>query len=224
MDHPKIGFVVGLRTEAQLLRRTGFPVEVGGGHAAGAAGAVARLIAKNVEALISFGFCGGLNPALRPGTVLIPQSVTDGVENFSCDPRLIEMLGGANCQTLIASQQIAETAAEKRELFARAMADAVDLESGAVARAAAARKLPFAVLRAVADPAQRDLPPASLIALNGVGRIRISSVLASVLKQPGQIPALLAIARDAAKARAALIKQLGQVTRTPRVADPDGPN
>ena len=100
---------------------------------------------------------------------------------------------------------------KKRQLFEHSLADAVDLESGAVARAAAEKELPFAVLRAVADPAERDLPPAALIALNSAGDIKISAVLGSVLRQPGQIPTLLAIAGDAAKARAGLIKKLRQV-------------
>jgi hypothetical protein len=41
----------------------------------------------------------------------------------------------------------------------------------------------------------------------------MSAVLASVLRQPGQIPALLAIAKDAAKARAALIRRLKQIAQ-----------
>ena len=207
MHHSKIGFVVGLSAEARLVPAN-FLVEIGGGYPAGAALAAGRLIAKNVAGLISFGLCGGLNPGLRPGAVLIPQSVTDAGEIFHCDNALIAMLGGANSQSIASSQHIAETAEEKRRLFTLGMPDAVDLESGAVARAAAAANLPFAVLRAVTDPAERDLPPAALIALNSGGKIQLASVLASVFRQPGQIPTLLAIAQDAAKARAALIKKL----------------
>jgi adenosylhomocysteine nucleosidase len=81
----------------------------------------------------------------------------------------------------------------------------VDLESGAVARVALAHGLPFAVLRAVADPAERNLPPAALLALDGAGRIGILRVLGSVFGNPGQILGLLALARDAAAARRALV-------------------
>ena len=213
MNRAKIGFVVGLTAEARLLRNTGFMVETGGGLPAGAALAAERLIAKNAAALISFGLAGGLNPALPPGAILIPQAVIDGNEIFQCDSELLAMLGHANSNSITSSQNIAASAGEKRELHLRAMADAVDLESGAVARAAASKNLPFAVLRAIADPAERDLPPAALIALNSAGNIKMSAVLASVLRQPGQIPALLAIAKDAAKARAALIRRLKQIAQ-----------
>jgi adenosylhomocysteine nucleosidase len=115
---------------------------------------------------------------------------------------------------MMSAKQVAETQSDKAALFERTKAEAIDLESGAVARVAAARKLPFAVLRAVADPAQRDLPPAALIALNGAGEIGFLSVLGSVAKNPAQIPALIALAQDAAKARAALIRKLQEIRTT----------
>ena len=208
MDRSKIGFVVGLAAEARLLDMTGCAVEIGGGSAPGAARAAARLIGRNLGAVISFGLAGGLNPALAPGAVVIPESVIDGGTAFHCDPGLLNLLGGATCKSVAGEQAVVTSVARKQALYAQTGADAVDLESGAVARAAAGNNLPFAVLRAVADPAGRDLPPAALVALSGTGRIGLFSVLASVLKEPGQIPALLALARDAAKARRALVRKL----------------
>jgi adenosylhomocysteine nucleosidase len=208
MDFSKIGFVVGLSAEARLLRRLGVRIGIGGGFPAGAARAAEKLVADGAVALVSFGLAGGLNPALSPGAVLVPKSVIDNGEIFPCDPSLIEWLGGANAKFVMSAKLVAETEAEKTALFKATKADAIDLESGAVARVAAAGKLPFAVLRAVADPAQRNLPPAALIALNGAGEIGFLSVLASVFKKPVQIPALITLGQDAAKARGALIRKL----------------
>lgn len=208
MDRSKIGFVVGLSAEARLLRRTGVRVRIGGGFPAGAARAAEKLVAEGAVALVSFGLAGGLNPALLPGAVLVPESVIDDGEIYPCDPDLIEWLGGANAKFIMSAKLVAETEGDKIALFAATMAEAIDLESGAVARVAAAANIPFAVLRAVADPAQRNLPPAALIALNGAGEIGFLSVLASVFKKPAQIPALIRLGQDAAKARAALIQKL----------------
>lgn len=196
--------MVGLTAEAALLRGTGFAVGVGGGTPAGAEAAAGRLAAQGAGALISFGIAGGLNPALAPGAVLVPRRVVEGAMDFKCDSSLLAWLGGATCDALLAGAEIAVTRAQKSALVAQTGADAVDLESGAVARVAAGAGLPFAVLRAVADPASRDLPPAALAALNAAGRIGIFRVLGSVLRHPGQIPALIALAGDAAAARKAL--------------------
>jgi adenosylhomocysteine nucleosidase len=103
-------------------------------------------------------------------------------------------------------------AADKARLFAATGAAVVDMESGAVAAVATAAGLPFAVLRVVCDPAGRDLPPAALVALDGDGAIAALGVLASLLRHPGQIPALLRLARDAAAARTglrALVREVG---------------
>jgi adenosylhomocysteine nucleosidase len=59
-------------------------------------------------------------------------------------------------------------------------------------------------VRAVCDPADRDLPPAALAALNSAGVIGLGRVLASLLRAPRQLPLLLGLARDASAARRTL--------------------
>src|SRR6202041_1415417 len=103
---------------------------------------------------------------------------------------------------------IAATVAQKSALYRATQIGAVDLESGAVARAARAHGLPFAVLRAIADPATRTLPPAALVKLKPSGAIDLPRILRSVLANPAQIPALIGLARDAGKARAALVARV----------------
>jgi adenosylhomocysteine nucleosidase len=58
------------------------------------------------------------------------------------------------------------------------------------------------------------LPPAALAALDAAGTIGISRVLASILRDPGQLPNLVRLTRYAAMARAALrrhVVSLGQI-------------
>jgi hypothetical protein len=63
-------------------------------------------------------------------------------------------------------------------------------------------------LRAIADPATRTLPPAALIALNSTGEIALRPILASLAGNPLQLPALIALATDVAKARKALVQKI----------------
>lgn len=113
---------------------------------------------------------------------------------------------------LLAGDRIAATAHDKSALLAETGADALDLETGAALRAARARGLPFAALRAVCDPAGRDLPPAALVALDARGAIGIGRVLLSLLRQPGQIPLLLSLAADARAARKALVQRVRSIS------------
>jgi adenosylhomocysteine nucleosidase len=194
-----------LAAEARIAKSLG-DVETGGGLPAGAEAAAERLAARNVSGLISFGLAGGLDPALPPGHVVIPEAVLEDGALYPTDAGLVLGFGRMNAKLMLAGQAVVAEATAKGRLFASTGASAVDLESGAVARVARRHNLPFAVLRAICDPAERDLPPAALIALDAAGSIGLVRVLASVLRRPGQIPALIRLGQDAKRARGALIE------------------
>jgi adenosylhomocysteine nucleosidase len=209
-DLVRLGIVVGPATVARLARPLG-ATAIGGGLPAGAEAAAERLVGYGVSHLVSFGLCGGLDPALRPGTLLVPRQVRDGAECYATDAALAERLGGWSGGDLLAEHAVVVAASAKARLFAATGAAAMDLESGAVARVARWHGVRFAVLRAVCDPAGRDLPPAALAALDPAGAIGLRGVLASIVTNPGQLLALLCLARDAAAARRALIGRVRQV-------------
>jgi len=216
---PTPAVVVGLAAEARIARRLGLPVAIGGGTAAGADAAARRMVRAGALGLISFGLAGGLDPALRPGAIVIASDVLcqpDGsvgagangaaraMRRFATDAALSSRFGGATGHTMLGTNIIVARADAKRMLWQTTGAAAVDLESGGVACVATEHGLPFAALRAICDPAERDLPPAALIALDRYGAIGLVRVLWSVLAHPAQFPGLLALAADAAAARRAL--------------------
>jgi adenosylhomocysteine nucleosidase len=198
-------FVTGLVAEARLLRGLGYRVFTGGGTPEGAARCAEAAVAAGATALVSFGLAGGLDPFLPSGALIIPAGISWRGQTLRADPALADAFGGSTCDILLALDSIAATVAEKRRLWAETKAAAIDMESGAVSETAARHGLPFAVLRAICDPAGGRLRPAALAALDHAGRIGFLKVAASVLRHPGQIPALLALASDAARARKTLI-------------------
>ena len=208
--------IVGLEAEARIARRLGVPVAVGGGGPAEAANAAERLIAGGAAALVSFGLAGGLDPLLRAGTLVTPVHVLAEDGRWTADPALSATLGSPASGTLYGDGVILTTAAAKRALHARTGAVAVDLESAAVARTAARHGLPFAVLRAICDPAARNLPHAALMALDAQGRIAPFRVALAALSRPREFPALIALARDAALARRALLDRVQAIRYGPR--------
>ena len=200
----KPGLVVGLAAEARVARPLGWPIAIGGGTYAGALLAAERLVRSGVSALVSFGLAGGLDPALRPGALLIPHEVLTDGHRLPTDRALGRHLGTPSPIIMFGADSVVTSAAAKTALFAATRAAAVDLESGAVALVASRHRIPFAVLRAICDPAERDLPPAALIPPNRHGAIALGRIFASVLTRPRQLPALPALAADAMAARRAL--------------------
>lgn len=170
------------------------------------------MVVEGVNALVSFGLAGGLDPALRPGRVIIPATIRLDGSLYPADLALARLFGGVTGHSLLAGTTIAVDAATKRRLYSMERAHAIDLESGSVARIAEIHDLPFVAVRAICDPAERDLPPAAVSALDLEGDIGLIRVLRSLLRDPGQIPALLAVAADAARARRALIGLATAVT------------
>jgi adenosylhomocysteine nucleosidase len=206
----RVGFVTGLRAEARLALPLG-PAEACGGLPPGAAIAAERLVAAGATALVSFGLCGGLDPALRPGALVVPRAVMVGGGRYGTDPQLAAALGGCTAEALLAGDVAAADAQTKRDLFRTTGAAAIDLESGAVAAVAERAGLGFAVLRAVCDPADAGLPPAALAALDPSGRVSVWNIAQSLLREPGQLPALIALGRAAKAARAALLHRVHDI-------------
>jgi adenosylhomocysteine nucleosidase len=205
-DRFRPGIVVGLSAEARIARRFGYPVLAGGGTPEGATKAADLLVEQGVNALVSFGFAGGLDPALRPGTIVIPTAIVSDGKSYVADPILANRFGGLTLHRILGGTSVAADAASKRRLHETTQAHAIDLESFGVARVARAHGLPFVAVRAISDAAERDLPPAALLALDQQGRIDLIRVLASLIRRPGQLPALLSLASDASRARRALVR------------------
>jgi len=200
-----IGVVVGLAAEARIARRLGWKVAVGGGTAGGAETAARALLDAGVSALVSLGLAGGLDPSLRPGDIVVCETVISRGARYRTDAALSRRLGGSTPHALLGGDAMVASVGEKQRLWRETGAAAVDLESGAVARLATERGVPFAVLRAICDPAERALPHAAGVALDARGAVGVWRVLASLIARPGQLPALLRLAGDAAAARRALL-------------------
>lgn len=95
---------------------------------------------QSVVALLSFGLCGGLDPRVKPGTLIIPDRVIaeDDPTGFRTDERwraaLRARLPDARTGPLLGHDEIVATVAEKAELYALTGALAVDMESMALPR------------------------------------------------------------------------------------------
>ena len=205
-----LGIVVGLKAEARIAQRLGADIEIGGGDAEGAAAATVRLIARGARSLLSFGLAGGLDPTLAPGALLVPDVVLSADGHWPTHPPLsaeLGRIGGA----MFSGGAVIASAAAKRALFERTGAAAVDLESAAVAEQAARHAIPFAVLRAICDPAGRSLPQAALLALDGQGGIGVWRVTRSALGHPRELPSLIVLAGDAIRARRALARRVATI-------------
>ena len=198
------GAVTGLAAEARIARQAGLVAAAGAGTPDGTEHAIRSLIEQGVPGLVSFGIAGGLAPNLASGTLIAPAAVR-GVDDeahwvdVEWHARLTRAAHAAGVPLVVGGilggEKIAASASEKARLHHATHAIAVDLESHRVGRAAERARIPFLVFRVIADAAERDLPPAALVPLTKSGHPSIR-VLAAIVARPGQLSALLTLARE----------------------------
>ena len=113
---------------------------------------------------------------------------------------------GARQATLLSVDRPVTARSEKAALAAKlgVGSAAVDMESAAWARAAAAHEIPCLIIRAVSDTADEELPGYLSACMDEDGGIRRSAVALSALAHPGSIPALLRMRRRVAACSAIL--------------------
>ena len=207
--------VSGLKREAAILAGPGRLAICG--DASTLRAKLAELTCQPIILVISWGVCGGLDPRLRPGDLILGAEVvsaegrinTDEAVTSSLAQRLMDAGAHVAVERVAGVSSPVSTARAKAELRLATGAAAVDMESLIAGRFALERRTPFAILRAVADPADRDLPPLVLSAVDSDGRIKAAAVLGDLVRSPGQFTGLVAAARDGRAAFRALSRCRG---------------
>ncbi len=167
-----------------------------------AAAGAERLLGGRVDALVSWGTAGALSADLPAGKLLVYTNVVDssGIHR-QCDPTwqrdILHALRTTDVRTGCAytSDHALTDPAEKAALHRTTKCVAVDMESAAIGAAAVAAGVRFVAVRAVVDPAAFAIPRIALDALADDGTTRAWSVVSSLAHHPGDLPALLRLAR-----------------------------
>ena len=162
--------------------------------------------------MVSWGLCGGLDPRLRPGDLILAKEVvsaegavrTDEAITLSLAQRPRRRRSARVVERLAASDAPVLTAAAKSELRSSTGAAAVDMESLIAGQYALEQRVPFAILRAVADPAERALPVLALKAVAADGGVNVQAVIGELIRSPSQFTGLQALAADSRAAFRAL--------------------
>jgi adenosylhomocysteine nucleosidase len=153
--------------------------------------------------IVSFGFAGGLEPGLRPGTLITATRVVDPAGRTLWDGPALEV-EGAEPAVICASELVANEPSERHALAERTGASVVDMESGVLASTGRLA----GVVRAISDPA--DHPVGKLVrAGKPDGGTDWKVVAAAFATEPVKS---IRTARDARKATAALQRAAEELT------------
>ena len=201
--------VTGMAFEARIAAGPGV-ITICGSRPETLMAELSAAIANGCRGIVSFGIAGGLAKHLKPGSCIVARTIVTAEARFDShlewSSRLLQTIPGAIHADIAGVTAPVTTSAGKIELARITGAAAVDMESGLCIGAALAHGLPFAAVRVVADPWHRALPPAALISLLPDGKPDLSGVMRSVAGRPRQVNALIRLALDTRRARAALVR------------------
>lgn len=192
-----------VRVEAGLL------CVISGAGACRAAAAAAKLVEEGARALLSWGFAGALSAALKPGRLVLPQTIRaihgDHDEIWQVDPVLWRQLHDLASPALspftgelLCAEDIVRTAAKKKALFEARGYPAVDMESAGIMRAARDAGIPAMTIRAIVDANKMTIPD-YIDADTG-----LLGILKGVVGRPSSIPSVIALAAGYRRANATL--------------------
>jgi len=221
----KLGIVCALIPEARTLGLKGAPGGIeclgdavvavcSGMDIAGIRACVDDMLEQDVKGLLNWGFAGALNPSLKAGAVLLPETIASASgEHFQTSVGLRALItevcrgyheGLPAGGPLYCAAAVVTDTEEKQRLFATTGADAVDMESAGIAAIAAERKLPFAAVKTVLDTATTALPGFLASSVDNYGRPRFFPFLRGLARQPASVGVLFGLARQSRAASLSL--------------------
>lgn len=158
-------------------------VLVANGMGAKCSAEAAEVVRRHVEpdAIVSYGFCGALDPDLALSAVLVASEVRwPGGALPALAPRTSRSYATG---VLLSGEHVVCTAREKRELRATGAA-AVEMEAAGLAPLVRQWSLRFFCVRAVSDTASEDLPLDFNAMRGSDGQLRQARIVSAALRHP----------------------------------------
>lgn len=159
---------------------------------------------------IASGLAAGLSEALRVADVIAPGKVRgpDGA-TIDSDPTLLALAarcGAKPIETLYSAPSVVLSSEKKRRMSV--VADAVDMESATILAESRKRGVPGIAIRAISDPANRDVPIDFNRVLTPDGGLSVARTIGALARRPRAVPGFVRLGVEGHRASTALSRFL----------------
>lgn len=158
----------GLITKGTYAHRPLLLVRTGLGRHAMRSTVTAMLDSHAPDLVVHVGYCGGADPSLAAGDLVVADAVVDSrtKERIVLDEGLVASAHKAlearslrrRIGSLVTVEAVAESPHEKAFLATEHASVAIDMESFDLARVCSERSVPYIIVRAVLDPLDYEFP------------------------------------------------------------------
>ena len=164
----------------------------------------AELSSSKLEAVVSTGFCGALDPGLRESQMVLASSVVNGGGESLLDCEMAHAAPeGFATGRVLSENRIVGDAAQKKEL-SNSGAIAVDMEAAGAGRRAKRAGLPFFCIKVVTDRADESFGFDLNEMRTSEGRIARGKIVSYAFTHPKVLPELFRLKRRSENAAKAL--------------------
>jgi adenosylhomocysteine nucleosidase len=163
---------------------------------------VAELSSSRLEAVVSVGYCGALDPSLSEGEIVVAEAVLDAATGVTEGCSLPHFEVRARTGLVVSQDKVVNKASEKLQLRSSG-AIAVEMEAAGVFARCRKAELPFFCIKAVTDLAGESFPVDFNAMRTTEGRLSRGKIGSYVITHPAALPGLLRLrsrAENAAKA------------------------
>jgi len=191
-------------------------IRCGAGRQKAAAATELLIDGHRPQRVISAGFAGGLSPSLKRHDILIADRLidADGREMpLDLSPGLAATATqpGVHRGPLLTLDRVVRLPSEKRQLFGRYGALAVEMETAAVAEVCRSRQVAFSSIRVINDPADEELPrDMEHLLVQKTEVARLGAALGAIWRRPGSAKDMYQLGENALVASTRLAKFLAQ--------------
>lgn len=158
------------------------------------------------DVLLSLGYSGALRPDLRAGSCILADRILTSSttwESPGLSP-LEQSFHGWRVGTLFCTDKVVMSKHRLAEQYP--LAQAVDMESAALAAAACEQGLPWRALRVIVDDLHTELPLDFSTCLNERGQMHATRLARAIASKPHRIGRLIRFSGHANRARQSLVE------------------
>lgn len=164
---------------------------------------MAELSSSKLEAVVSTGLCGALQPDLQIGDIIEASGLLDPESQERIPCSRVQSDRGTKYGVVLSVDRVAGTVAEK-QVLSQTGALAVEMEAAGVARRAAAVQVPFCCVKVVSDRSDEEFVMDFNRMRSNDGRFSRGKIVVYALTHPPTVTRLLSLRRRSHEAASAL--------------------
>ena len=191
-EKTKIGILVGLNREKKIIPKHK-NIIVESGYSLKAYSATKKLIKRNVDLIVNFGFAGALTNNLKNCDILIPKDICNENFRFRKNSNFLSVYFKKKIDEKVKTDSLLTSKTILKKISKDKKVIAVDMEAYYAQKAALEAKVPFVAIKVIFDDNHNPIPEFIIRSLDSEGNVNYAQLFLELLASPFDFVKLIKI-------------------------------